>query len=152
MQIYILCVCVCVVQHRAVVHHQRRLVSGALCKWRERRQSRLVAARQTARALQHHTDKSTRRVWTAWMTVHTVHGVHLSLPLHVYTRVYILHIYSIWGKGRRVMKDVLGAYGAITQLCSIEPGVVGRYTISTPLPILNWLCVCVCVDLSLSSC
>ena len=133
-------ICVCV-QHRAVVHHQRRLVSGALCKWRERRQYRLVAARQTARALQHHTDKSTRRVWTAWMAVHTVHRVHLSLCMYVCT--VHLHIYSIWGKGGRVMKDVLGAYGAITQLCSIEPGVVGRYTISTHPPMLNWLCVCV---------
>lgn len=56
-------------QHSAVVHHQTRLLSTALQRWRDRRQSRVVASQHMMRALHHYLYKFKRKVWAAWTKV-----------------------------------------------------------------------------------
>ena len=75
-------------QHSAVAHHQRRLLSTALHKWKDRRQSRVRTLQHMVCATEHYTHRSVRRVWTAWMKVTCMCIVPIhELLVYLYTHV-----------------------------------------------------------------
>ena len=81
--IHLFYISVCVsVQHCAVVHHQRRLLSAALNKWRDNWRCRVVSAEQYVLAETHHTHKSIRHTWITWIEVYTAHCTIFFTSMH----------------------------------------------------------------------
>lgn len=107
-------------QHSAVVHHQTRLLSTALQRWRDRRQSQVVASQHMMLALQHYLYKFERKVWAAWTKV------ECHMILDRFASPCVSH--SMCSPRGRIVPDVNMVLVTITLYCSIGLGRAGRYS------------------------
>ncbi|CAI7993352.1 Protein SFI1 homolog [Geodia barretti] len=105
-------------EHSAVVHHRRWLLSSALRQWRDCRRRCAVSVRQFSTAQRHHAHKSIKHVWNAWQEVCTVYIQYI--PHCIISEMWHVSLPSMWGDEGRKRQKLHEALSTTTEHCSKE--------------------------------